>query len=107
MPPSRISGVRSISATGNPYWAKTWAMPLPMVPAPTTVTFLISMPALSALHDHSAGFPPADADCRHPPARVSPLQRVDERHENPCPAGADRVAEDRKSTRLNSSHVAI
>ena len=34
------SGATSTSAVSHPAWAKTWAIPLPIVPAPTTATRL-------------------------------------------------------------------
>src|SRR2546428_12180094 len=34
------SGATSTSAESHPAWAKTWAIPLPIVPAPTTATRL-------------------------------------------------------------------
>ena len=41
-PFSSASADTSISRTPQPYCAKTWAMPLPMVPAPTTATRFMS-----------------------------------------------------------------
>jgi hypothetical protein len=37
--------------TENPDWANTWAMPLPIVPAPITPTVLISINVLSRRHE--------------------------------------------------------
>ena len=39
---SSAAGAVSISATDQPCCAKTWAMPLPMVPAPMTAARLMS-----------------------------------------------------------------
>ena len=41
---SSAAGTVSISATDQPCCAKTWAMPLPIVPAPMTAARLMSAP---------------------------------------------------------------
>src|SRR5690606_17246531 len=41
IPPSREAWEISIRLTLNPFWAKTWAIPFPMVPAPMTAMCFI------------------------------------------------------------------
>src|SRR5438552_791844 len=76
---------RSRRTTGWPCWAKTWAMPLPMVPAPRTATFGLS---LMARHYRRRGRP---GKARKPAGEVLPA------HAGRAPtgrAGDARVAAD-------------
>ena len=53
---SIAAGTRSQSRTSNPDCANTWAMPLPMVPAPTTPIRLISIVSKFRLKAEATGF---------------------------------------------------
>src|SRR5437660_5544874 len=52
---SSIGCATSTRRTLKPAWANTWAMPLPIVPAPITPTVLICGIALSRSHDGHEG----------------------------------------------------
>src|SRR5713101_4593310 len=67
-------------------------MPLPMVPAPTTVTFLISIILHeSTFQDDAAGFAATDAYRGHAASGASAFHRVHQCHQNPCSARTDRM----------------
>src|SRR5690606_1717663 len=52
---SSWAGWESTRVTSCPAWAETWAMPLPMNPAPTTATRLIGMARDLLVYRHDNG----------------------------------------------------
>src|SRR5262245_3813777 len=95
---SRRVRATSTMTTRRPLAAAAWAMPLPIVPEPTTpsVSTLIPpswRPPSAALDRHRDGVASAEAEGGDPLGQASVLQRVEQRRQHPRPARADRVAE--------------
>ena len=105
---------RRAARTSKPACANTWAMPLPIVPAPTTPTVLIAsgcIPIVRAARSIEArscdravrstsARPPARRRCRRRgtasrcrASRLPALQRVEQRRQHARAARADRVTE--------------
>src|SRR5207249_2572511 len=102
---SSIGCATSTRRTLKPAWANTWAMPLPIVPAPITPTVLIIDKPEPRRHEHAKkkisgtfdrqrdAVAAAEAERRDTARQVAPLQRVQERRQDAAAARADRVAE--------------
>src|ERR1041385_3573678 len=70
-------GATSISAVSHPYCANTWAMPFPIVPAPTTATRLTARPPAPRAGrapppPSPPPPPPGPPPAPPPPARAAP-----------------------------------
>src|SRR5262249_57169837 len=87
VPRASAAASTSTSATFAPNAAKVWAMPLPIVPAPTTATLskkgcVIGLEPLDRERDRVA---PAETERGHARPRVALRHRVEQRDEDPRP----------------------
>src|SRR5579862_4911466 len=71
-------------------------MPFPIVPAPTTTIFLISI-LIYSLDNNCACFSPADANGGHSPLNIPLLHCMKEGNKDSRPAGSDRMAKGNRS----------
>src|SRR5919202_127844 len=94
----------SARCTTRPAWAATWAIPLPICPAPTTCTFSIAktypptpvsldFTSMLDLHEHSVTLTPSRADGRQAPAPAPALKLVTKRHQYARSRSPYRVAQ--------------
>src|SRR6185369_11817651 len=81
----------SYRTTEYPYWAKTWAIPFPICPAPRTPIFLIIATLLNAFENNCHRLPAANAQGGQAVAQIPFVQFADEGSCQPCAAGADRM----------------
>src|SRR5438132_13296792 len=88
---SSIGCATSASRTEKPDCANTWAMPLPIVPAPITPTVLMVMIDSCALDGERDAIAPAEAQRRNAAFQVPPLQRVEQGGQHAAAARSDRV----------------
>src|SRR6266542_296767 len=97
---SRAGAAMSMSWTSNPAWANTWAIPLPIVPAPITPTRLMSgildltiHQSSDSLHGQCDAVAAAQTERCNAALQVAPPQRIQQRRQYARAAGADRMAE--------------
>src|SRR6185369_6236587 len=81
----------SYRTTEYPYWAKTWAIPFPICPAPRTPIFLIIASPLNTFKYHCHRFAAADTERGQPVTLLPLVQLANNRSCQPCAAGADRM----------------
>src|SRR5262249_13307014 len=86
----------STRRTAKPDCANTCAIPLPIVPAPTTPTVFTTIELLSSSRPFDGereAVAAAHAERGHTACEIAPFECIEQRRQNPAAARSDRVAQ--------------